>query len=324
MSDSENDEEFDKNGLYIVIDKRERAIIPFFKQLQSNAGIPYFVEHMTTGDIAICYRSYILIIIERKTWADLGSSIKDGRKSNIEKLKRLRTDTECQVAYLIEGNPCPNPTTKYARIPQKNLRSHLDHLAFRDGVHMIYAKSCNDTARRVFELTKNYGTITPSPLKKIDKLLDGDEPKTGGEEKLRTKHESSDELILFKMWCSFPYITEKTANLFVTGGYKLKDLILDNIPKKNIAVMKYASGTLIGTKRAANMIKFAKLQKTQVKIMSEIPSVTAKTAKLILEKFSIEELLEITEVDKISKIQKTEKAKIGVASAKKIIKFLTM
>jgi len=327
-SDTDDDMEFNKNGLYIVIDKRERKIIPHFRTLQSKSGIPFFVEHITTGDIAICYRSYILLIIERKTWSDLGASMKDGRKENIEKLKKLRESTECQIAYLIEGNPCPKPTARFARIPHKSLRAHLDHLAFRDGVHMVYAKTEFNTAERVFELTKNYSTIKPSPLGEIDLLLDESTEKTGGEDQLKIKHTSSDELILFNMWRAFPYITDKSVNFFTAKGYKIKDLVQGNIPKKDIAVMKYSSGVMIGLKRAANIIKNSQLEKTHIKVMAEIPSITAKSAKKILDEINLKKIYEKIEdsklVEKIEKIQKTEKTKVGKSSTEKIIKFLLM
>ena len=366
MSDFEEETRFSKDGLYIVIDKRERQIIPHFQQLQSQAGIPYFVEHMTTGDIAICYRSQILIIIERKTWIDLGASIKDGRKDNIEKLKLLREKTKCQIAYLMEGNPCPNPKTKFARIPAKNLQSHLDHLAFRDRVHMIFAKTCHDTAIRIFELTKNYGTILPSPLTAIDNILDKekgdkeilnkeilnkeiiDKEKKGGaedlelicesdktprgdisdevKEHLQVKHVVSDELILFKMWTSFPNITDKTANMF-SSKYKLRDLILGIPSSKEITVMKYPSGVMIGPKRASNILSNAKLTSIHARILSEIPSVTKKTAEKILEVITLEEIFTSDPeniIEKISKVNKTEKAKVGQMSAKKIVKYISM
>jgi ERCC4-type nuclease len=340
MSDSSYENAFNKDGLYVVIDKRERQIIPHFQTLQYQAGIPYFVEHMTTGDIAICYRSYILIIIERKTWADLGASIKDGRKANIEKLKSLRETTECQIAYLMEGNPCPNPKTKFARIPAKNLQSHLDHLAFRDGVHMIFAKTSYDTATRVFELAKNYSTIAPSPLTEIDEIIAKEltpliETKEENKkdkvldkvlEQLQVKHSTPDELILFKMWTSFPNITDKTAHMFSTK-YKIKDLILGNLTKQEITVMKYPSGIMIGSKRAANILKNAKLLNIHSRVLSQIPSITKKTAEKILESFSLEEILTLEEnelLKNISKVQKTEKTKIGQTSAKKIIKYIQM
>jgi ERCC4-type nuclease len=338
-SDSDSDSTFSKDGLYIVIDKRERQIIPHFQKLQSKAGISYFVEHMTTGDIAICYRSRILIIIERKTWADLGASIKDGRKANIEKLKALREKTECQIAYLMEGNPCPNPTTKFARIPAKNLQSHLDHLAFRDGVHMIFAKSCHDTANRVFELAKNYSTISPSTLTEIDEILDKEiyeslggkdsgeeETKDKVKEQLQVKHVVSDDLILFKMWTSFPNITDKTAHMFSTK-YKLKDLILGILTKKEITVMRYPSGVMIGPKRAANILKNSKLAQIHARVLSEIPSITKKTAEKILEVVSMGEMFTLEEnelIEKIAKVKKTEKAKVGKMSAKKIVKYISM
>jgi ERCC4-type nuclease len=313
-----------KAALHIIIDKRERAIIPFF---QRSAELPVLVEHMTVGDIAICYGDRVLIIIERKTWPDLAASMKDGRKANIEKLKALRDTTKCQIAYLIEGAAFPSPTKKFCRIPHKNLRAHLDHLAFRDSVHMLYSKSDADTAARVFEVAKNYATITPSMLS-----TGGDNPKTpsadGGKTPaqpsvLRPKHAPSDALIISNMWCACQNITSNNVNVFLNHPCKLKDLLLGAIPKKDIAVMQYTSGVMIGEKRASNIVKSARSAHTHAKMLAEIPSITIATAKKILEVVSIEELLTLENAEELlANIQKTEKTKIGKAAAKKIIKFI--
>jgi ERCC4-type nuclease len=330
MIETESGEpQFNKCGLYVVIDKRERAIIPHFKTFQSTYGIPYFVEHMTTGDIAICYRGHILLIIERKTWVDLGASIKDGRKNNVENLLLLRKNTSCQIAYLIEGLPCPKPNSRYARIPYKSLRAHLDHLAFRNTIHMIYATSCQCTAQRVFEVARNFGTIKPSVFTQIDELLDV--PKSEGglitqEAQLRTKHTSSDQLIQSNMWCAIPCITDKTVGLFMENR-QIRDVLLGNIPKQDISVMKYASGIMVGMKRASIICKSAKQPAVHAKILAAIPSITLKTAKKILLVLPITELLSTNPdekilSEKIANIKKTEKSKVGRSAARKIMKFL--
>ena len=43
----------------------------------------------------------ILFVIERKTWTDLASSLRDGRKENNKKLLKIREETKCQLIYLI-------------------------------------------------------------------------------------------------------------------------------------------------------------------------------------------------------------------------------
>jgi ERCC4-type nuclease len=140
----------------IIVDDREKAVIPFMAELSEKYKIIYKVQRNQTGDYAIIYKDNILLIIERKTWADLAASMRDGRKENVKKLLNLREQTGCNLAYLIEGDATPSFTRKYGRLPVKNLRAHLDHLMFRDNIHVIYSKNELYTAERLFELGQNY------------------------------------------------------------------------------------------------------------------------------------------------------------------------
>lgn len=150
--------------MQIIVDARERAVIPYMEKYATDLHIDYIVKTITTGDYAICCNGHIVLIIERKTYADLASSIRDGRKENINKLLALRNATGCRVAYLIEGAVSYPPGKLFSHIPYKNLRAHLDHLMLRDDVHMIYAANQNETASRLFEIAKNYSTI-PNVMK---------------------------------------------------------------------------------------------------------------------------------------------------------------
>lgn len=157
--------------MQLVIDDREQHVIPYLDKYSEDFHIDCKIKRLQVGDYAICYRDYIMIIIERKTWVDLSASMRDGRKANIEKLKALRDSVGCQICYLIEGDACPPPTKMFSRLPAKNLRAHLDHIAFRDGIHMIYAKDNENSAYRLFELAQNYSTIKPSPFIEVDELI---------------------------------------------------------------------------------------------------------------------------------------------------------
>ena len=107
----------------IIVDDRERSIIPYIKILSDEKNFNYKVQRCQVGDYAIAYKGYILLAIERKTWIDLASSLRDGRKENVNKLIALREKTGCQIAYLIEGNASPPFKQMYSRIPYKNLRA---------------------------------------------------------------------------------------------------------------------------------------------------------------------------------------------------------
>lgn len=132
-------------------------------------------EVMTTGDYAIQYAGYI-ILVERKTWEDLAASIKDKRiMRNHEKMLAAR-DQGYRIMYLIEGR-APNPdaaATKIQGIPMANMMAKLDHFAMRDGVWVEYTRNATHTAQRLLELGKNMLTLEPRTQQSyIGKIVGG-------------------------------------------------------------------------------------------------------------------------------------------------------
>ena len=91
----------------IIVDDREKAVFPYLEDASHKYLIDYKIQRNEVGDYAICYKGYIMMIIERKTWEDLAASMRDGRKTNVQKLISVREKTGCQIAYLIEGNATP-------------------------------------------------------------------------------------------------------------------------------------------------------------------------------------------------------------------------
>lgn len=313
----------------IIVDDREQKVIPYFNGFTMPPNITFKVSRVNHGDYSVLYRDYILFIIERKTWKDLAASLRDGRKENTKKLLKIREDTGCQIIYLIEGNPIPRSTAKFGRVPYKALRSHLDHLAFRDGIHMVYSKDKKNTVDRIVELVKNYLTIIPSPLLDIDVLADSDEGNTGGGvDKLKEKVPITAEAIIYKIWCCVPNITEKTACLFINKGYHISDLILGNIPKEEIYSMKYPNGYVIG-KRSEKIWKSTRLSDESsgnvvfIKMLTQLNGITKTTASIILSTISFEKLLkgEVTAKD-IKVIHKSPAGrKVGPKVAGELIKW---
>ena len=145
---------------HIIVDDRERAIFPYLEQPAKASQISYAIRRINVGDYAICCDKQIKMIIERKTWEDLAASFRDGRKANVAKLLSARQETGCILTYLIEGPACPRPGALFGRIPINNLRAHLDHLALRDNIHIIYSSDLAYSGMRLFELAKNMRSLT--------------------------------------------------------------------------------------------------------------------------------------------------------------------
>jgi ERCC4-type nuclease len=319
----------------IIVDDREQKVIPYFNGITMPPNMTFKVSRVNHGDYSVLYKDYILFIIERKTWTDLAASLRDGRKENNKKLFKIRQATGCHLIYLIEGNPIPSSTTKFGRVPYKALRSHLDHLAFRDGVHMVYSKNNKNTVERIIELVKNYLTITPSPLIEIDKLVEqtqnNGECKTGGGiDKLKEKIPITANTIIYKIWCCVPNITEKTACLFINKGYHISDLILGNIKKEEIYTMKYPNGYVIG-KRSEKIWTSTRPNDTNpknpvfIKMLTQLNGITKKTAEIILNKISFKKILNGgVSIDEIKEIHKSpEGRKVGPKASGEIIRWFS-
>jgi ERCC4-type nuclease len=327
--------------IQIIIDDRERAVVPFFKDHKNiPPNIEFKVDRINIGDYSVVYKNNILMIIERKTWRDLASSMVDGRKHNVNKMLKLRDETDCKIFYIIEGNPIPNPKNKYCRIPYKNLRSHLDHLIFRDNIHIIHSKNQENTVDRIFSLVQNYLSIKPSPLLKYDEInqnIDISTDVTSVQEpvaeisnisaikKLNEKTPVSEESVVYKIWGCVPNITEKTSTLFINKDYHISDLILGKITKEIIYALKYDNNYIIG-KKSEKIWNGSRIKECNnkyfSKMISQINGITKTTADIILNSISFESLLngEIS-LETIASIKKTDHKTVGVKASNQIIKY---
>jgi len=323
----------------IFIDDRERAVINYVKAVHRDT-IKFTIKRMQVGDYAISYNNNLLLIIERKTWPDLAASIRDGRKNNIQKIINIRAQTNCKIAYLIEGDPCPRSTKYFGRMPIKNLRAHLDHLAFRDGVHMIYTISQRGTAERIFELAKNLftirNTLTIEHLEQPEQLEQPlEQPEHPTIEKnnnvhLLTLKQQSTISIQEQLLMCLPSIGSTIATVMAENNISLLDLY-HGINPVIIARLKYPTGNSIGLIKANKIVNNKKyLIKTnkndikfQIRILSSIPLISKKTAAIILNNVLFKDILDnqIT-IEQLSQIDRSAKSKLGVKASSNILHYL--
>lgn len=313
----------------IIVDDREKAVVPYLEQYANKTTIPYKIQRNEVGDYAITYLGYILMIIERKTWEDLSASFRDGRKNNVQKLIELRNRTGCQIAYLIEGPATPPLTQLFGRIPVRALRAHLDHLAIRDGVHMIYSKDLNYTAMRLFELASNYLSLK-EVIKDIDALVQG------GEEQDNTDELQADmgveKSISEQLLQCLPGVGSLVSAVLAENGISLIGLYNQKYSSAEIANLKYPSGSSIGLERGRKLAEGTKkildsqskaACKVQVRILSTIPLISKKTAEVILQHTTLALILSGSiDADLLANIEKSPKTKVGPNAAQNILEHL--
>lgn len=312
----------------LAIDKRERDILTVLNAYIDNKyydskgnHITWRAEHLTIGDYIIFYNNIAVMVIERKTWTDLAASFRDGRKENIRKLKQFNEQTGAIIAYLIEGIAIPSHTNKFARIPYGNLRAHLDHLLVRDHIIELHSTNHHTTIQRLFEIIKNTSTMQTTEFLNMlksggysnyaevpnPKVTNPEVPNTevpnlevpnpevlSHLELAQVQFKVNESEIIDKLWCIIPGITINSVKLF--RRYHISDLLLGILSEATISKMSYGNGRIIGNKKARKIANIAKLENrinTQyyLRIISNIPGISRKTAEKILESFSMEKII---------------------------------
>lgn len=253
----------------IIVDSRERKL---FDIIKDKCVYDYVVETITVGDYVITLDGKIIYVIERKTWKDLASSIKDGRIDNYKKLIDLRSETGCKIILLIEGNAFPSPKGKVGGISAKALVSHLDHVATRDHFMVIQTRNKEHSIERICALItshrtikwnkfdkyseipsmvgtrycadiKYYMTMLKQTITEFEEFLN--DKVDGGTDLLHKKYTKSDELVQIKMMQCIPKISLAMASN-IYQKYSIKDLIGGNFEEGDIAVFRHPSGSLYG------------------------------------------------------------------------------
>ena len=313
----------------VVADDRERAVIPYFAE---NCEI----KRLDVADYQIYIANRLVALIERKTWSDLIASLLDGRKNNIHKLLTLSEinipgltsdkETKCdtihkiRIYYIIEGQ---YETT--AKIPKNNLIAHLDHLSWRDDVHILYTSSEKATAERILALAYNISTCGAHEPVNIIKEVKGN-----GDIKVSIATDPEHDIL-----SSLPAVGRKSAAALLSSRLSLPSMLaamlLDpqKLKFKVAAIILCAqSGRTIG-KAKADKISDCLLsllngdEKISISILKCIPGISPKAAAYIYAHCDFGDLLRgYISVSEIATISKSAKSKIGPKCAKLIEKYI--
>lgn len=309
----------------IIVDDRERTVIPVLQQID---GININVERITTGDYSIIYPNGKMIIIERKTWVDLASSIKDGRMNNIRDLLRAQQEQGAKCIYMVEGITPSKLSKKICGIPYRNLRSKLDHLILRDNMIVMETRGIQQTVDRIIQLGINCATLDcystdvyggNSTDNTNKKELNMDEQNAITFMKQKKTNLSRNELEL-TMLCKLPGISNVTASTLL-ANFSFCD-ILRGLSEYQLKPVKYLrTGIALRKQTVKKLADPQYIAKNQSRILSTIKGLSTNVASAISENHSIVDIVNgDVHQNELADI-KVGKRKVGASIAKKICEF---
>jgi ERCC4-type nuclease len=183
---------------FVVMDSRETELIQQFKTLEHYSSDLFKSAALHLGDIQISDK----IIIERKSWADLASSIMDGRyKEQSNRLAQAKSEGYT-IYYFLEGNL---DLYKPYGITKDSLRSCVYSLTYEKGFFVIMTKTTKETAEYIMKfytkIQKTKDVVTPTPSSIVTKKKNS-----------QIHKENISEMML----CQIPGISTSISNVLLT------------------------------------------------------------------------------------------------------------
>tara|TARA_Y100000768_G_C23919831_1_gene654319 strand:- start:480 stop:1157 length:678 start_codon:yes stop_codon:yes gene_type:complete len=214
--------------MYCIIDTREHKLIDICKK----NNIDIIIKQLDVGDIIIKKNEEILCIIERKTFDDLGASIKDGRYK--EQKARLLSNYN-NIIYLLEGE-----YNKCNTIAENILSGAIINMIFRDNIKILYSDSIEHTYKIITQLLKKYSDNTFETIKSnssnyVDNI------------KICKKQNLTKETCNIAQLSIIPGISKSIATIIIKEYNSLENIInnlnKDNNSLANIQLNKKKLGT---------------------------------------------------------------------------------
>ena len=202
----------------LEIDYREKCLKEYFEP-KSYCNI----VNLTLGDIILKYDNNIILLIERKTAADLAASIRDGRHKE-QKYRLLNSDLDTKnILFLIEGEL---KDMKHGKVDKKTLQGSIINTMFRDGLNIYRTENIDETIyfiERLIDKTLKDKKCVSKLIKEAPDTLD-----------------YVDTKILTKKKCLTPEVYNQFILLQIPGVSKIfVDTILDKYSSIKKIIQEY-------------------------------------------------------------------------------------
>jgi len=202
----------------LEIDYREKCLKEYFEP-KSYCNI----VNLTLGDIILKYDNNIILLIERKTAADLAASIRDGRHKE-QKYRLLNSDLDTKnILFLIEGEL---KDMKHGKVDKKTLQGSIINTMFRDGLNIYRTENIDETIyfiKRLIDKTLKDKKCVSKLINEVSDTLD-----------------YVDTKILTKKKCLTPEVYNQFILLQIPGVSKIfVDTILDKYSSIKKIIQEY-------------------------------------------------------------------------------------
>lgn len=240
----------------LTVDTRENKLIPLL-------GNEVIVKNLDVGDFLYQINDKPTLVIERKTYPDLASSIQGGRYRE-QKLRLNQSDAQLK-AYLIEG-PYPRSANKFNRITPSTMDSAILGTTIRDGFLLIRSESLKHTAELLLKLLKK--------LPEYVKSLNTDNTTSNGPNEylsvissinITKKENITVENCYVLQLCQIPGVSHNTALAITNRYYCMYDLMRDIKEDEELATNRISELRMetrkIGLVLAKTIVEFLKPRK---------------------------------------------------------------
>jgi ERCC4-type nuclease len=193
----------------ILCDDREDSVYDYLQ----GRDIEVIKKRIKTGDFNIKFNGCLALIIERKTWEDLASSIVDDRlKSQIANMMERKKEYNCRLLFVIEGGkPFRGDNVEVSGVKFKALKTKLRRLIIKYDIPHIFTKDHEDTADNIINLAKDYVHI----FKSSSTVSGGDV----NDADLFGVRKKGDEEIIRGIWCSLYGVSKESAHIYASQLY---------------------------------------------------------------------------------------------------------
>jgi ERCC4-type nuclease len=309
---------------YLVVDTRERYVIPFISADFAKAGEKFVVHQINTGDYLICRSSSeIIACIERKTLKDFASSFCDGRYENLSKMLALRDKTGCQLYFFVEGPAFPNPSRKYNHIAYSSILSAMTNMMLRDGVQIVQTENETHTSKRLLDFVKALHKIV-TPFCFVASKHEIDNTNCDIPAMLSGVIERSDDDICVDIWSRLPGISTVTGKILY-NALSVAELISEKNDDSCIRNLRNQNNRNLSQKIQNYLFALRQGYKIyEWKILSGVPGISISMATQLLDGRSLNTLLTMTakEIGMLPLQQKSRSSKLGIIRAQRILRLL--
>lgn len=252
-------------SLALTIDCRERQLI----ECLDSVHVPHETKNILIGDIQFECNESVVLVIERKTCADLLASVRDGRYTE-QKKRALSNLGNNRYLYILEGVACAysycadKPFCGYSGTEARTIQTCIINMMVRDGVRIFYTQDVSETAALVKGIMDR--AITTSDPTSYFRLLTSDgscaQPNASYKATLQVKRKDnmSDPRTIAELQIA------QVPSVSVTNA----EAILD----------QFKVQTLVGLAYAVNALP---TRQARVKALMEVPKIGKKKAETLLD-----------------------------------------